>query len=77
MDKWTFLDEIGIKEKQISRLISLLNQSADEKFPEVRKKKSLLKNQNNYPYLFVANIMEPITINMIALNVYVMAIMFS
>ena len=34
------LDEIGLKEKQISRLSSLLNQYRDEKFPEVRKKKA-------------------------------------
>ncbi len=70
------LDEIGLKEKQISRLSSLLNQYRDEIIPEVRKK-NLLKNQNNYPYLFVANIMDPITITMIALNVYVMALMLS
>ena len=33
------LDEIGFKEKQISRLSSLLNKYRDEKIPEVRKKK--------------------------------------
>ena len=33
------LDEIGLKEKQISRLSSLLNQYSDEKIPEVCKKK--------------------------------------
>ena len=40
-------------------------------------RRSLLKNQNNYPYLFVANIMDPVTITMIALNVYVMILMYS
>ena len=34
------LDEIGLKEKQISRLSSLLNQYRDEKIPEVRKKEA-------------------------------------
>ena len=41
------LDEIGLKERQISRLSNLLNQCRDENIPEVRKKKRLLKNQNN------------------------------
>ena len=33
------LDEIGLKERQISRLSSLLNKYKDEKIPEVRKNK--------------------------------------
>ena len=33
------LDEIGFKEKQVSRLNSLLNKYRDEKIPEVRKNK--------------------------------------
>ena len=33
------LDEIGIKEKQITMLSSLLNKYRDEKIPEDRKKK--------------------------------------
>ena len=33
------LDEIGFKEKQVSRLNSLLNKYRDEKIPEDRKKK--------------------------------------
>ena len=34
------LDEIELKEKQISRLSSLLKQYRDENIPEVRKKKA-------------------------------------
>ena len=33
------LDEIGFKEKQISRLSSFLNKYREKKIPEVRKKK--------------------------------------
>ena len=33
------LDEIGFKEKQVSRFSSLLNKYRDEKIPEDRKKK--------------------------------------
>ena len=33
------LDEIGFKEKQVSRLNSLLNKYRDKKFPEDCKKK--------------------------------------
>ena len=68
------LDEIEFKEQQISRLSNLLNRYIDEKIPEINKKKTS-ENQNNYHYLFVANIMDPVTITMIALNVYVMAFM--
>ncbi len=32
------LDEIGFKEKQVSRLSSLLKKYRDERIPEVRKK---------------------------------------
>ena len=70
------LDEIEFKEQQISRLNNLLNKYKEQEIPENNKKK-IQKNQNNYPYLFVANIMDPITITMIALNVYVMALMLS
>ena len=38
-------------------------------------KRKIQKNQNNYPYLFVANIMDPVTITMNVINVYVMALM--
>ena len=45
------LDEIGFKEKQVSRFNSLLNKFRDEKIPEVRKKKPFEKPKR-LPLLF-------------------------
>ena len=55
------LDEIEFKEQQISGLITFLIDTGNKKFLKTIKRK-IQKNQNNYPYLFVANIMDPVTI---------------
>ena len=70
------LDEIEFKEQQIYRLKNLLNRYKEQEIPENNKKKNLDKPKQ-LPLPFVANIMDPVTITMIALNIYVIVLMVS